>query len=134
MAKCKNSITEISNKLKDLFKTSLPKLPNIPSILLLGAQFRPGLDSKVIASKVIKRLPETGAVTGPMSDGSANVMEGVIAIIVEEIIHAIILESRVDVSIPPGSIQIIANGANAGGPVISYGQNTTPSSGVGTVR
>lgn len=132
---CRNSITNISERLKNLFSLPKPKLPSIPPVLLMvGSKIRPGLSSKTIASNIIRRQSEIGAHIGPMADGSENVMEKMYVIIVEEIINAIVNQAKVDIVLDPGAINIIANGANAGGPVVVQGQNILPVSGDGTIR
>ena len=40
---------------------------------------------------------------------------------------------HVDIIIPPGTIQMTAVGANAGGPILVQGANTTISSGNGII-
>jgi hypothetical protein len=127
-----NSIISSINKLFSSVKTPAPEVPS--ELLLVGAKIRSGLSPSDIASRIIERQAEAGAAFGPMPDGSANVMEAMWRIAIEEIVNEIIENSKVDIVIPPNSISIISNGANAGGPMVSIGTNELPVSGIGTLR
>ncbi|MCK9544087.1 MAG: hypothetical protein M0R03_18875, partial [Novosphingobium sp.] len=112
-----------------------PKLPEVPPFLLVsGAKLRPGLSAKTIASNIIKRQSEANAHSGKMADGSDNIMEKMYVIIVEEIINAIVYNAKVDVAVDIGAIKVIAQGGNAGGPIVVQGTNVMPASGYGTIR
>lgn len=113
-------------------KTPAPEVP--AELLLAGASIRSGLSPSDIASKIIERQAEAGAPFGPMPDGSANVMEAMWRIAIEEIINGIIVDSKVDIVIPSSGISITSSGANGGGPMVSIGTNILPVHGIGTLR
>jgi hypothetical protein len=118
-----------------VFSSAKTPAPEVPAELLLtGATLRSGLSPSNIVSKIIERQAEAGASFGPMPDGSANVMEAMWRIAIEEIINGIIVDSKVDIVIPPSSITITSNGANGGGPMVSIGTNILPIHGIGTLR
>jgi hypothetical protein len=120
----KNSVQSIVQKLTTIFKIGIPPAPKIPPQLgVIGAVLRPGLNPQLIASRIMRRRSEVGGVVGPAPDGTQNVTEGEIAIMVEEIINAIQFEAKIDVLFPPDSIRILSTGANNGGPVVCDGRN-----------
>lgn len=108
--------------------------PYIPAtILVCSAVQRPGLSAMLIASKIIQRQSEAGAPTGSAADGSANVAEAMERIRVEEMVRALKMDSRIQVGIPIGGIQITGTGANAGGPVQITGFNINSPHGDGVL-
>ncbi len=99
----------------------------IPAALILcGAVNRPGLSPMLIASNIIRRLPEAGAYFGPLKNGSANIMEAVERIRIEEIVKAIKSDMRIEGGINIGGIQFQGTGASAAGPVEVVGFNINP--------
>ena len=60
-------------------------------------------------------------------------MEAFVVIICEEIINTLQDDMRVDIGIFPGGT-VNANGANAGGPVVSIGTTITAQQGIGIAR
>jgi hypothetical protein len=128
------SLSSIFNIISDAIDAARTPPPDIPSVLLLaGAKLRPGLSPSIIASKIISRQTEAGAPAGVLPSGGRNVAEAMEVIRVEEIIDALQIDARIDVSITPG-IAITANGANAGGAMVSIGQTVGPGSGFGIIR
>lgn len=107
----------------------LPRF-SIPKILL--AKLRPGLDSGIISTAVVSRFNEAGIPTGPLENGSANVMELYTKILVEEIVEAIQNDARSDIAVDSG-IVVTSAGANAGGPVVSTGSNPSPHTATGII-
>ena len=109
--------------------TALP-----PPLITLGANLRPGLSSKEIASKIISRQSQAGAPVGDIFDSTNNISEAMEAIRAEEIISAILTQSKVDVVIPPG-VPISAVGiGNLGAPIISQGATSSFGTGSGIIR
>lgn len=107
----------------------------IPAIILVcSAVQRPGLSSMIIASKIIKRQSEAGAPSGPAADGTENVAEAMERIRVEEMVRALKMDSRIQIGIPIGGIQITATGGNAGGPVTVTGFNINAPHGDGVLN
>lgn len=108
----------------------LPKL-SIPKILM--AKTRPGLSSEILSSSVISRFPEIGIPTGPLEQGSTNVMEQYTKVIIEEIVDAIQQDMRIDVVTDAGQT-VSAAGGNGGGPVTCAGATVAPHTGIGIAR
>lgn len=106
------------------------KVPKLPLFKLLLAKGRPGLDSEVTATSVISRFNEIGIPTGPLANGSNNVMEAYTRVMIEEIYDSIQSEMRVDSAVDSGMI-VTSAGGNAGGPVASTGSNPAPHTAVG---
>jgi len=130
-----SSISSIINILAAAFtipKKPLSPLP--PQLLVIGANLRPGLSPRTIASRIIARQSEAGAPTGDVFSESNNVMESMTNIIVEELVSAIQLEAKIEIVIPPG-VQVMSTGiGNMGGPVVSQGVTTNIASGKGVIR
>lgn len=104
-----------------------------PPLLYMGSFGKPGVSPMLVASKIISRQSEAGAPYGPMADGSANVSEAMEAIRVEELLNAIRFDGQIQIVIPPGGIQTLGTGANAGGPVTVTSTNINFVSGLGTI-
>ena len=129
------TIESICNSINGLIKTVRKPLNKVPAILLTcGAINRPGLSPMLIASNIIRRQPEAGAIPGPSPNGYANISEAMERIRVEEIVNAIKSDMKIEIGIPIGGIQIQATGANAGGPVEVVGFNINPVHGDGVAR
>jgi len=111
-----------------------PPTPIPPPLLLVGAKLRPGMSARNLSKNLIAKLEKRGI---PMTDapfgGEENLFTIAITELAEEMLDEIRLNSKVDVVIPPGTIQITAVGGNAGGPIIVQGANTTITSGGGIV-
>lgn len=128
------TIQKICDSIEQLIRKCRVPLTYIPaSILVCSAVQRPGLSAMVIAANIIKRQTEAGAPYGPSADGSANVEEAMERIRVEEMVKALKLDSRIQIGIPIGGIQITGTGANAGGPVQITGFNINNAHGDGVL-
>jgi hypothetical protein len=113
-------------------RTPINPLP--PQLLVIGANLRPGLSARNIASRVIARQSEAGAPAGDIFSENDNIMEPMFVIMVEEIISALQLEAKIEIAIPPG-VQVTTTGVgNLGGPVVSAGATTNIASGSGVIR
>jgi len=130
MGNIKNIFNVISRSL-DAARTPPPAIP--PILLLAGAKLAPGLSPIRIAGEIIKRQAEAGAPVGDLPSGEKNISEIMESIRVEEIIKALMSDAVVDVAINPG-ITLTAEGANAGGPVVSIGRTISIGSGKGIIR
>lgn len=135
MATIDTSISSIINTVSAAFQ--LPKQPVTPlppPLITLGAKLRTGLSARDIASRIISRQSEAGAPSGDIFESSNNISEAMEVIRIEEIINAILTESKVDVVIPPG-VPIAAVGVgNLAAPVISQGATTSFGIGDGIIR
>ena len=127
-----SNILSILSGAFNINRTPLTDLP--PQILAVGGKLRPGLSPRTITARVISRQSEAGAPSGDIFTDSPNTMESMINIIVEEVINAIQLDSKIEITIDPG-VQVTTLGAgNLGGPVISKGITTSIASGNGIIR
>lgn len=106
------------------------KIPRVSLPKILLAKSRPGLDSEVTATSVISRFKEIGIPSGPLEEGSPNVMEAYTRVMLEEIYDSIQSEMRVDAAVDQGMI-VTSAGGNAGGPVASTGSNPSPHTATG---
>jgi hypothetical protein len=133
----KNSVSSISNILKIIQSAfnvnKKPLKPISPQLILTGGNLKTGLSPKQIAAKIISRQAEAGAPVGDLYSKSNNITEAMYAIMVEEIISAIMLNGKIEIVIPPG-VEVITYGANSGGPVVSQGATTNVASGWGVIR
>jgi hypothetical protein len=115
-------------------KLSIPLTP-IPAIMLICSTIkRPGLSTMLITSRAINKMGEKGVPIGVNIDGSPNMMNQLIYVIVDEIVNALKMEGKVEVSIPPGGITSLGFGANAGGMVSVTSTNVGAVSGSGIMR
>jgi hypothetical protein len=130
-----SGILKIVDKVSNLLNGSrVPVIP-IPAVLLLCSVFkRPGASCMLAAANVIKRQSEFGAPTGALPDGSSNMMNALVYVNMCETMRELRENSIVEVVIPPNTVVINSSGANAGGPVLSVGTNTTPIKGYGIIR
>ncbi len=129
------SIKDITEIVLAAFKLpSKPTTPLPPPLIVLGGNLRPGLSSKEIASKIISRQSEAGAPVGDIFDSSNNISEAMEVIRIEEIITAILTQSKVDVVIPPGTPITALGIGNFGAPVISQGATSSFAIGNGIIR
>lgn len=129
------SLEKIVNAVTGLLEKARTPIVPIPAIILACSLFkRPGASAMATAANVIKRQSEFGAPTGVMPDGSPNMINSLIYLIVSEIYRELSENGVVEVAIPANSLVITGSGANAGGPVVITGTNTIPSKGWGTLR
>lgn len=108
----------------------VPKL-SLPQLLF--AKGRPGMSSELLASSIISRFGEIGIPTGPIEDGTNNVMESFVKALSEEIIDHIQSQCRIDIAVDAG-VKVQATGGNAGGPLTAVGASFAPHTGTGVPR
>jgi len=123
----------ISQLIKRLFKVPSGVTPIDKNSILIGGQFREGLSSIDIASKIIERKKEIGVGIGPLDSGAANIDLQMETIRVEEITNAILTKMRIEGAIPPGT-PVTATGGNAGGPIVVQGLTTNSTKVIGIAR
>jgi hypothetical protein len=129
-----NNLKAIFKLIAALLKTGLSTAPTIPPPLILtGGPLRPGMNSRMITTRIISRKSEAGAPVGPLPSGAESVDEKMERIRIEEIINALLSEARITIVIPPGT-PITSVGANAGGPVVSQGITTNFTQGYGIIQ
>ncbi len=133
----KFNFSSMSNILKMIGAASKvpqqPLTPLPPPLLLLGGNKRSGLSPKTIAARIISRQSEAGAPAGDIFSKSNNIAESMEVIRIQEIINALLNESKIEIVIPPG-VQVTTVGTALGAPVISQGATTNIGSGYGVIR
>lgn len=119
------NINNIVQNLSSVVKkwVSVPLIPLPAAMVVCASIKRPGLSSMLIASRIISRQSEFDARQGVNIDGSPNKMNQLIYVMVDEIVKALKLESKVTASIPMGGLKITGTGVNSGGPFVFEGNN-----------
>lgn len=130
-----SSMSNILNIISAAFSTPQQPVTQLPPpLLMVGANLRPGLSAKTIASRIISRQSEAGAPAGDIFSKSNNIAESMEVIRVQEIINALLLDGKIEIVIPPG-VQVTTIGVgNLGGPIISQGATTNIAQGYGLIR
>lgn len=125
---------QVISALLNLFKVPSIPAPPVSKTIALSAVLRPGLSATKITTNIIKRQTEAGALIGPNDDGSESEAEKMERIRVEEIVNAIISDSRITIINLPGQT-ITASGVTppGGGPVQVVGTSLTTSNGYGVI-
>lgn len=127
-----DSILEAFNKILKL--DSIGKTPPVPApLILVGAENKPGLSSTKIASRIIARKSEAGIPIGTLPSGEVSPDDIMIRIIVEEIVKALIEDSKITITTSMGQA-ITAAGTSAAGPVAVYGSTITLGNGYGVIQ
>lgn len=130
-----SSIYGVLNMILSAFKLpETPVEPLPPPLIMIGANLRPGVSSKQIASRIISRQSEAGLPVGDVFADGPNNAEAMLAIQCEEIINALLTESVVNVVIPPGVGVTGVGIGNLGAPVLIQGVTTTMAIGNGIIR
>ena len=129
-----SSMNGILNLILSAFQIpETPVEPLPPPLVMVGDKLRHGLLAQPIASEIISKQSDAGRVVGNVFADGPNVEEAMELIRIQEIINAILTQSKVEVVIPPG-ISVIAAGGNAGGPVVCLGVTTSKAIGDGIIR
>jgi hypothetical protein len=97
---CKSVIDKITSLLSNIQKTT----ESVPLPLLLASRLRKGYSKTGAFLKVLTEFEELGLPTGPMPDGSPNLMLAAIKGIINGIDDEFTENGRTDVGIPPLSI------------------------------
>lgn len=111
-----------------------------PAVKLAGfmiyatAVQRPGLSKIKISSEIISDNEGLGINTGPMPDGTDNVVNAFVYNVIEKLVDNLKDEAMVECVIPKGSVIVNAQGGNAGGPVVAIGTNINDAKGYGVIR
>ena len=129
------TISDISNTLKGLFDITRQPAPQIPGMLMaVGCMQKPGLSTAISIGNIVKRLNKHGIPTDASPDGTENKTVQVALAIVDEVYRAIKEDANIQIAYAPGTITILATGANAAGPVVSQGININFSKGYGVIQ
>ena len=124
------NISQITSSINSFFSAinaKITKVVPMPAILLLcAAMSRQGLSPLRSLSNVCKALEELGIPMGANPDGSPNLIISIIYEIFNEAYRALTEEAVIQGCIEPGAMQVMSNGANGGGPMVSIGTNILP--------
>ncbi len=100
------------------------KIP--PALNLIGAKMKPGMSGRNLAADTIAELESELGI--PMNDaatfGEPNALAGMVFAMSKNTVEHIQDNASVQGVIGPASINIMATGANAGGPIVVQGTNT----------
>lgn len=121
----------ITNSIKNLFNSSLRSPAKIiPGIILIcSLARRPGLSCLISFGNIIQEMDKNGIPTDNLPDGTPNLMNKMVKSVVCEVFRALKEDANIQVGIAPGTVNIMATGGNAGGPVTVLGSNINVATG-----
>ena len=132
------NISQITSSINSFFSAinaKITKVVPMPAILLLcAAMSRQGLSPLRSLSNVCKALEELGIPMGANPDGSPNLIISVLNEVFKEAYRAFTEDAVIQGGIEPGAMQVMSNGANGGGPMVSIGTNILPTHTWGVVQ
>ena len=132
------NISQITSSINSFFSAinaKITKVVPMPAILLLcAAMSRQGLSPLRSLSNVCKALEELGIPMGANPDGSPNLIISVLNEVFKEVYRSLTEEAVIQGCIEPGAMQVMSNGANGGGPMVSIGTNILPTHTWGVVQ
>lgn len=132
------NISQITSSINSFFSAinaKITKVVPMPAILLLcAAMSRQGLSPLRSLSNVCKALEELGIPMGANPDGSPNFIIIVLNEVFKEVYRSLTEEAVIQGCIEPGAMQVMSNGANGGGPMVSIGTNILPTHTWGVVQ
>ena len=115
-------IKQICDTITNYFNNSVSPFPQLPrSLLVCSMMRRPGLSVTRSVTKIVKDLNKLGIPTGPMPDGSMNLTVAFVLANTKETQRSIKEDMSIQASFAPGSSTVVAQGANAGGPMTVAG-------------
>ena len=124
------NISQITSSINSFFSAinaKITKVVPMPAILLLcAAMSRQGLSPLRSLSNVCKALEELGIPMGANPDGSPNLIISILNEVFKEAYRAFTEDAVIQGGIEPGAMQVMSNGANGGGPMVSNGTNILP--------
>ena len=128
-------IEKIVNTLNSLFgRVRHPAQTVSPVLTLCSSLQKPGLSTIHSVARIVTKMKKLGIPTDPMPDGSMNLNIGLVTAIVDEVYRAMREDAQVNIAIKPGSIQVVGEGGNAGGPVVVHSTNPTIPGGTGSIQ
>lgn len=132
------NISQITSSINSFFSAinaKITKVVPMPAILLLcAAMSRQGLSPLRSLSNVCKALEELGIPMGANPDGSPNFIIIVLNEVFKEVYRSLTEEAVIQGCIEPGAMQVMSNGANGGGPMVSIGTNILPTHTWGVIQ
>ena len=122
------SISSILDMVLSVFNIGQTPAPTVPPFLMLaGAELKPGMSGRELAANMISRMEsDAGIPMGEIFADGPNAMAAAALIQAQEQVSHIQQKASIQTVIKPGSLQINAVGANAGGPIVVQGSNITP--------
>ena len=122
------NVKSICDTIKNTIDSGIRKAaPNLSAIVMLcSLAKRPGLSTIVSVMRIVQKFKERGIPTEENEDGTPNLNIQLAYTIVDEIYSALRNDANVQGASAPGSVSILGNGENAGGPVVIRGFNTLP--------
>lgn len=127
-------INSLISKIKNITSLNVSSPKPIPFPLVLLGRNRSGLSSIRITNRILEKKQKLGVPTGTRDDGSLNIDDKIIEIIVKEVIREFKENAVIQVSIDPATAIVTAAGGNAGGPVSVAGTVTNIQTGVGIIQ
>ena len=127
----KSICTTLKNVIQNTIRNPFPQIPAI--VMLCSLAKRPGLSTIMSVVNIVQNFKKKGIPTEPNEDGSPNLNVQMAYVIVDEIYRALREDANVQGAGAPGSVNIIGEGANAGGPVVIEGRNSLPFKLVGLI-
>lgn len=132
------NISQITSSINSFFSAinaKITKVVPMPAILLLcAAMSRQGLSPLRSLSNVCKALEELGIPMGANPDGSPNLIISILNEVFKEAYRAFTEDAVIQGGIEPGAMQVMSNGANGGGPMVSIGTNILPTHTWGVIQ
>lgn len=130
------STNGIIKSISDIFSQKMRSPAKLISgiIMICGLARRPGLSCVLSTGNIIQSLSKSGIPTDNLPDGTPNLMNQLVAATVCEVFRALKEDANIQIAIEPGSINVVATGGNAGGPVTCTGPNINFATGKGLVQ
>lgn len=121
----KSTLDSLLNSIKTALKINQPKnIGNLPSEIVVLSRQRNGMSVIRATNKVLEMKRNLGLPTGNLEDGTLNSDDILWKTVIEAIIEEITEHAKITTAITAGQ-QVVASGANAGGPIVVYGQTIT---------
>jgi hypothetical protein len=126
-------LTQILDLVTSVFNSVRKPATKIPpALIMIGAKLKPGMSPRNLAADTLTMLESDLGI--PMNDdathGQRNNVAAAFVATSKTTIEHIQDNASVQGAIAPASINVTVTGANAGGPLVAQGTNTTPT-GVG---
>lgn len=122
-----SQITSVINSFISKMNSKISKVVAIPALLLLcSAKSRPGLSAIRSLTNICKNMEEIGITTAPNPDGTPNKFVQFAYCITKEYVRSMTEDCVVQGGIEAASMNILSQGSNQAGPVVSTGTNLLP--------
>lgn len=128
------NIEDILSDLNGLLNFKTIKTPVIATPLILASKNRKGLSSIEITQRILKVKQQLGLPVGTLPDGSPNLDDVMIGVIVKEIVDAFLNDARISVAVEPKSGLIQVQGSAGPVPVVGTGFVTTTQTAWGVIQ